>query len=266
VTKQRTVLVLDAVDETAPRQGAVTLEANARFSRALLNDVAVDGPPWDDKANAGGGPKTYEVTFPAHFVLMSGAPTAPALDEYIGQDRETGRFINVATGLERGGDLNIEHRAGFAVAGEPTPPPFFLLNGGSECEVALDWLVQVPAAANALRVYVRNSQTKYGNGGIARLYLNGRLIHALDLGPKPNPDWKQGDDPAAQSLWDTAYHAWTVPVAALAGQPVAITIATDAKAENNADMVWWSRPKFVSSPRPEATFVALGEKGEAKPE
>ena len=126
----------------------------------------------------------------------------------------------------------------------------------------LDWLVQAPAADSALRVYVQNSQTKYGNGAIARLYLNGRMVHALDLSPTPNPNWKEGDDPYTRNLWDTAFYAWTIPVGKFAGQPLAVTIATDAKGDNNADMIWWSRPKFISDPAQEAKFLRLSENGE----
>ena len=266
VTKQRNILALEPADDTAPQQGDIALRANARFTRALLNDQVVDSPPWDDKTNASGGPKTYDTNFPAYFVFMATGGAAPAVSEYFGDDRETGRYISVATGLERGGDFVIQHRAGFAVPGEATAPPFFLLDWGSDCEVTLDWLVQVPAADSALWVCVRNSQTKYGNGAIARLYLNGRMVHALDLSPTPNPDWKEGGDPYAHNIWDTAFHAWTIPVGKFAGQPVAVTIATDAKGENNADMVWWSRPKFISAPAQEAQFVSLAEDGQAAPE
>jgi hypothetical protein len=267
VTKERTLLVLQALDDQAPRQGSVTLQANARFVRTLLNDQAADGPPWDAKANASGGPRSYETSFPAHFVFMTGGTAAPAPNEYLGHDRETGRYLSVATGLERGGEFVVEHRANWPVPGEPQPPPCFLLNWGSDCEVTLDWLVTVPAADSALRVYVRNSQNQYGNGAIARLYLNGRMVHALDLGPTPNPAWKEGDDPAGRRLWDTAYHAWTFPLAKLAGLPLAVTIATDAKGENNADMIWWSRPKFVTLPAPqEASFVRLDDQGNGTPE
>jgi hypothetical protein len=152
------------------------------------------------------------------------------------------------------------------VAGEATPPPFCLLDWGSDCEVTLDWVVRVPAADSALRVYVFNSQTKYGNGAIARLYLNGRLTNSLDLGPKPNPDWKEGDDPYARNLWDTDMRSWTIPVGQFAGQPLAVTIATDAKGENNADMVWWARPKFIADPEQKPAFVVLGPDGAATPE
>jgi hypothetical protein len=265
-TKERTILALEAIDATAPQQGAVTIRANARFTRTLLNDQPVENPPGADRAEAPADLKTYDVGFPAQLVFMAGNGATPALGEYFGDGRESGRYINVATGLERGGSFTIEHRAGFEVAGESPSPPFCLLDWGSDCEVTLDWLVQPPTADSALRVYVFNSQTKYGNGAIARLYLNGRLVHALDLSPKPNPDWQEGDDPYSRNLWDTAMHAWTVPVGPFAGQPLAVTIATDAKGENNADMVWWARPKFVSDPQQQSTFVRLAEDGTTTPE
>jgi len=263
-TRERTILALEAIDPEAGEQGAVTIRANARFAQTFLNDEQVDSPSWVDKALAES--KTYDVSFPAHFVFVQGSGATPAVGEFFGDGRESGRYINVATGLERGGDFIVEHRAGFEVPGESPSFPFCLLDWGSDCEVTLDWLVRVPAADSALRVYVFNSQTKYGNGAIARLYLNGRLAHALDLSPKPNPDWKEGDDPYARSLWDTAMHAWTVPVGQFAGQPLAVTIATDARGENNADMVWWSRPKFIAAPAQESTFVRLAADGTATPE
>ena len=99
-----------------------------------------------------------------------------------------------------------------------------------------------------------------------RVYLNGRLAHSLDLGPKPNPNWKDGDDPYSRNVWDTAMRAWTIPVGRWVGQPLAVTIATDAKGENNADMVWWARPKFITVPTQEAAFVKLPADGAATPE
>jgi hypothetical protein len=263
-TKDRTLLALEAVSAEAPAQGAVTVQATARFLQTLLNDRPVDNPPWDEKTPP--EPKTYEVSFPAYFAFLERGAATPGLGEVFGTGRESGRYINVATGLERGGDFIIEHRAGFPVPGETASPEFCLLNWGSDCEVTLDWLVQAPTADSALRLYVFNSQTKYGNGAIARLYLNGRPVHALDLSPQPNPDWNEGDDPYARHVWDTAMHAWTVPVGQFVGQPLAVTIATDARGENNADMIWWARPKFISDPQQQSVFVRLAEDGTARPE
>ena len=124
-----------------------------------------------------------------------------------------------------------------------------------------DYVALVPDKETALEVYVRNNQVKYGNGGIARLYVNGREVHALDLGPKPNPDWKKGMDYYAKGLWDTDIHRWRVPLGHWVGLPVAVTIASDAKGENNADQLWWTRPKLVKDTEQKAAFVKLTEKG-----
>ena len=265
-TPQRTILGLEPVGEAGPRSGRVTLQANVQFETTLLNDEPVENPPWEEGAKTPGGARTYETPFPATFTCMTGDAATPAVGEYFGDDRETGRYINVATGLERGGEFVMDHHADFPVPGETGPVPFRLVNWGSECEVALDWVVLVPDAQTSLRLFVKNSQTKYGNGGIARVYLNGRLVHERDLGPTPNPDWEEGDDRYARNLWDTANHAWTLPLGRFAGQPVAVTIATDAKGENNADMVWWSRPRFIADAAQQATFVVLEDDGNATPE
>ncbi|NLC56200.1 MAG: hypothetical protein GX774_05120 [Armatimonadetes bacterium] len=265
-TPQRTVLVLSAITENGPSSGRVVLRVHAPFTGAMLNDQPVALPPWNEQQQASGGARSYTVTFPAHFVFLAGEPAQPQIGEYFGDGRENGRYINVATGLERGGEFAIPYRPLFTVPGEAQPVPFLFLNYGSECEVAVDYLVRVPSPDAALRVYVQNRETRYGNGGIVRLYLNGRVAHALDLGPQPNPDWKEGDDPATRNRWDTDIHAWTVPLGKLAGQPLLVTLATDAKGDNNADHIWWARPKFIADPAQQARFERLSESGEVRNE
>lgn len=262
-TPQRTVLVLAGVNDQSPREGRVTLRANRKFVQVILNDKAAECLPWDDKAKAPAGDLAYTTPFPAHFVLVEGAAAAPKVGEYFGDGKEKARYIAVATGLERGGELEVVHHARFTPPGEAAACPMFLLNGGGECEVVLDYLVAVPTATSSLQVFVRNAQTKYGNGAIPRLYVNGRVVREKDLGPVgPNPNWKAGDDPYTKRLWDTDYRRWTVPLGHLAGQGVAVTLATDAKNENNADMIWWSRPRFVDDPAQQASFVRLTAAGQ----
>ena len=87
-----------------------------------------------------------------------------------------------------------------------------------------------------------------------------------DFGPHPNPDWKEGMDPAQKTIWPTNIHGWFVPLGAMAEQPVLITIATDAKGENNADQIWWSRPVLVQDAAQQAKFVEFTEKGEVPEE
>ncbi len=101
----------------------------------------------------------------------------------------------------------------------------------------------------ALEVYVRNRQKRYGNGAIARLYLNGRAVHQWDFAPKPG-------------AFDTDVHLWHVPLGGMSGQALAVTIASDAKNENNADELWWTAPMLVPDPRQKERFVRVLDAGE----
>ena len=163
--------------------------------------------------------------------------------------------------LRTGGKFIVPHRAAFPVPGDKSGREFMLVDYGSECEVARDYLAQVPDRETSVAVYVYNKQTRYGNGGVARLYVNGREVRALDLGPRPNPEWQQGMDPAKKVVWDTDFHLWRMPLGHLAGGPAAITIATDAKGENNADQVWWTRPWLVKDPEQKPSFVRVRTEG-----
>ena len=112
-------------------------------------------------------------------------------------------------------------------------------------------------------VYLRNTQKKYGNGMVGRVYINGRAAHGHDFGPVKNPDWQEGMDKSLKSIWDNDLHAWRIPLGHMSGRPVLISIATDGKASDNADDLYWARPKFVSDPDQQASFVQFTEAGEA---
>jgi len=263
-TPQRTVLVLDRIDEASPQRGAVTLEAGAAFRQVILNDAPAEALPWDDTAKAPAGTRSFETAFPAHLVLVETTPARAAVGDTLGDGRESARYIAAATGLERGGEHALRHRANLTPPGHAEAVPMVLLVGGGDCEVALDYLVTVPTPHSSLQVFVRNNQTKYGNGAIPRLYVNGRMVRERDLGPiGPNPAWKEGDDPYTKRLWDTDFRRWTVPLGHLAGQAVAVTLATDSKSENNADQIWWSRPRLIEDASQQASFVRLDSAGAA---
>jgi hypothetical protein len=255
---QATVVSLAATTKDGPTEGTVTVLPNAKFVAATVNDQPIELPVAEKPERL-----TLKVSLPATLVFIEKAAAAPKVGEWLGTGQEKGRFISMSTGLECGGEYIIPFRMTVAVPGEQPTPEFMFLNGGSENEIALDYLTTVPNAQSSLQVYVRNNQVKYGNGGIARLYVNGREVHAVDLGPKPNPDWKEGMDRYERNRWDTAVHGWRVPLGHLAGKSLLITVASDAKGENNADQLWWTRPKFVSDPEQKAKFVLFGEQGEA---
>jgi hypothetical protein len=238
-TDERTILTLAAVDSKGPRRGRLGLQAHATFAEVLLNDQPVSPP----RMRA-----TYDIALPARLVCFERQPPAGKIGQALGDGQETGRYISPLTGLERGGRYTVVHRAGLPIHRLAKPPLAVFLNGGSECEVVLDYVTRVPPQA-ALEVYVRNRQVRYGNGAIARLYLNGRLAHQLDFGPKTG-------------AWDMDVRRWRIPLGHLAGRPLAVTIASDAKSENNADSLWWTVPALVTAPEEKESFVRITDQGE----
>lgn len=259
---KRTVLALTPVDSAAAAvAGKVTILSSFKPVAVLVNDKPADLPVWDEEKKVA-QPQTFDVTFPAYFVFVEKAPAEVKVGAQFGEERQKGRYIIVSSGLERGGEHIPSHYAGWPTLGETAAPSYALLAGGSEAEVALDYLVKVPGPNAMLKVYLRNTQNRYGNSMIGRLYLNGREVHAYDFGPVKNEAWKEGDDPLTKALWDTDVHAWYVPVGQLAGQPLAVTIASDAKGENNADMLWWAQPVLVEDAAQQAKFLRFKEKEE----
>ncbi|NLF70880.1 MAG: hypothetical protein GX575_17755 [Candidatus Anammoximicrobium sp.] len=258
-----TVLALDAVQPGQPGEGEVAFRTAADFAEILVNDQPVTAT----KPAERGAPSelTFPVTFPANLVFVKRGVQTVEHGQYFGDGHENARYLLIDSGLDRGGEYAPPHRPGFPVPGEKQTVPFTFLNYGNDAEVALDYLVRVPAKDSTLRVYTRNSQAKYGNGTIARLYVNGRLRHEHDFGPQPNPDWKDGMPAGEKTLWDTAYHCWSVPLGSAAGRTVLVTLATDSKASNNADSQWWSRPKFIQDAEQAESYLKL-TKEKAVPE
>jgi hypothetical protein len=237
-TPERTVLALVPVDPRGPHRSRIALVARARFTEALLNDRPISPPrPRAD----------YEIELPAWLVFFEGPARPGKTGQTLGDGREQGRYISVMTGLERGGRYTVIHHGELPIPGLKRAPISFYLNGGSECEMTLDYVARVPPQT-ALEVYVRNRQNRYGNGAIARLSLNGRAVHEFDFAPQPG-------------AFDTDVHRWHVPLGRLSEHLVAVTIASDAKNENNADELWWTAPTLVADPEQKEEFVRVMEKG-----
>ena len=263
-TEQFILLVLDPVDAETELNGSVSLKLAESFHSASLNDNNLKLPT-NDNAEPVPGQLTCSTSFPARFVFFKTPGQSLGHDEYAGNGKETGRFVLVNSGLDRGGDYVPKHRANFRVPVEEKLVPFTFINYGSDAEVVIDYPVRVPDKNSSLRIYQQNRSIKYGNASIGRLYINGRLVRAYDFGPRPDPDWREGMPESGKSHCDTEFHAWTVPVGNLAGKTIVVSVATDAKASNNSDNHWWSRPKFVSDPDQTAAWLTLS-KGGPQPE
>lgn len=252
---QFAVVALDAVEADRTEPAGVTFRARADVAEVLVNGQSVT--PAEAAAPTAPREMKFDAPLPASFVFVKRPPQTIAHDEYFGDGHESARYVLIDSGLERGGEFVPPHRPNFQVPGEPRATPFNFLNYGNDAEVTVDYLVRVPAKDSTLRVYLRQTQDRYGNGTIARLYINGRVRHAHDFGPQPNPAWKQGATDEKKMIWDTDFHRWSVPLGDAAGHTVLVSLATDSKASNNADSLWWSRPKFVSDPEQAETYDPL---------
>ena len=261
-TKQFAMLVLALVGPALERAGPVRLRLADGFRRASLNDADLDLPKAKDGKSAP-DELACETPFPARFVFLKTNARTLKHGQYAGDGHELGRYVLVASGLNRGGEYVPRYRASFKIPGETGSVPFTFVNYGSDAEVVMDYVVRVPRKESSLRVYQQNRSSRYGNASIGKLYLNGRLVRAYDFGPKPNPDWTEGMPKAKKSRWDTRYHSWSVPVGHLAGKAIVVSLATDCKASNNADNHWWSRPSFVPDPKQAMACVALSADGPA---
>ncbi|MGD9497286.1 MAG: hypothetical protein AB7Y46_13385 [Armatimonadota bacterium] len=250
-TERFTVLALEPVPETGPGSGAVEVVANVRVADVVLGDADVPPPAWGEGA-AASDVTTYECAFPAHLLFVHGRVDTPAIAEPFAGGIEDVRYILMETGLDRGGEYDRDLTAAWEVPDEPAPVLFRYLATGGDAEVTMDLLVRVPAAETAVEVFVRNTQERYGDGATVRLYLNGRLVHELDLAPR-------GEGEAR--TWDTSFHRWRVPVGARAGQPLLVSIATDNNGGNNADSSWGSAPRVIADPDQQPEFVSLTDAG-----
>ncbi len=251
-TERYTVLGFEPVGEDGPASGDVTVVANAKAAEVVLNDGEATPPAWPEEA-AQSEPATYATDFPASLLFVHGRVDEPAIGERFAGGVEDVRYILGGTGLDRGGEYDRDLTRTWEVAGEDEAVLFRYLAIGSDAEVTMDFLVRVPDAQSTLDLYVRNTQERYGDGATVRLYLNGRMVHELDLRPRTEGE---------ETVWDTAFHRWRVPVGAMAGQPLLVSIATDSNGSNNADSIWWSMPRFITDADQQESFVALTEDGE----
>lgn len=151
-----------------------------------------------------------------------------------------------ATGLYEGTPVTLEslpHRRN--LGGQPA----YFVNFFQDRQ--MDWLVRVPAADSALRLFFKNFSDRYGNACRVKLLVNGKLLYSHDY-QKPNPDYSP-EAKNAKMLWDTALHELTVPLGAHAGQTVLVSVAIDDKQDRNSDNQSISIPLLIRTPNQELT-------------
>jgi hypothetical protein len=252
-----TVLEVAPTGQDAPGAGDITAVANQKTVMVTLNGSLVDAPAWPEDAKQSEPATWVAENLPACLVFAHAAPSKPGWGEFLDTSYKRFKYVDAQTGLDAGDrtarDLKIDHD----VPGEGKVRFYGGINWGGEAEVVMDYLITPPAENSVLEVFTRNTQDKYGNGSIAKLYINGRLVHQHDFGPQK----VEGEE---KPQWDLTIHRWRVPLEAQPGTPVLVSIATDNKGSNNADYQQWSAPRLIGGPM-EAEFVEFVD-GEAAPE
>lgn len=242
-----TLLRIGAAANSQSPGGEIMAVSNLQTHAATLNDAAVDAPAWPEGANRSDAATWRVNALPARLVLAHAAPAQPGWDEFIDMNTERAKYVDVQTGLDAGERATRDIKRNYEVPGVGEILFYGGLNWGGEAEVVMDYLVTPPGEGAVLEVFTHNTQDEYGNGTIARLYVNGQMVHEHDFGPQQ----VEGQD---EAVWDLAVHRWRMPLDVEPGIPVLLSIATDGKGSNNADYQWWSAPRFIEGPA-EAEFA-----------
>ncbi len=161
-----------------------------------------------------------------------------------------GSFVMNTSGFERGGEFTPPHTVNWSLGGTGIRLPFRFTAGGGDSEIALDHLTLVPSSTSTVEFTVRNTQSKYGNGCICRVLVNGRQVASKDLGPQR--------DAWGNVTWSTTGHRFRVPLGGHAGLPVVVTIAVWGKGDANADEIWMSDAKFIDDVTQSASTATVG--------
>jgi hypothetical protein len=145
--------------------------------------------------------------------------------------------VTDASGLDRGGTYTPPRSQTFCLSGSTPCPSFRFVSGGGDSEIAFDHLFTPPSANCAVEFAVRNTQTRYGDGAICRVRVNGTVVLTQDLGPQRNS--------TGSLVWDTSARVCRVPVGAHAGRPIVLTVSIWGKGDSNADETWVSEARLV---------------------
>ena len=209
------VLVRDASGRVVRR--------NAPLARGARMDLVIADPS--------------EVLLLRRAIAPLALPAGSGDQVFLAQAPVAGKFVSDATGIERGGSFVPPYTTTLSLAGISQRTPFKFTAGGGDSEIAFDYPMVAPSADSAVEFTIRNTQTKYGNGSVCRVLVNGRSVFTEDLGPVK--------DPTGRLVWDTSARICRVPVGAHAGRPIVVTVAVWGKGDTNADEIWMTEPRLV---------------------
>jgi hypothetical protein len=240
--KNFAILVLDKVTATAPSKGEISLEVNSQFNQICNNGKIekIDSTlkaPFQHK---------LQVEFPAYLLLSTNIPPAKT-EQNIGDEDTIVRLVDIIGIAETSGKIKNLLRFSSKVPGEDKMISFFMLTSGKNRERTIDFLIKIPDDKSAVKLYLKNNNASgYGNGTIAKVFLNGKLIKDFDC-TRINPAWKKEMPSKEKNLWDTDYHEWVIPAGEFKEKNLLFTIAVDSKNDNNSDNQLFSMPMLVKS-------------------
>jgi hypothetical protein len=240
-TEQYVVLGLEPIAGQNSSSGIIKCSTNATFNALIVNGVHYEGNAANNilQSLAAG---TFESAIPLQIIFLKTDGSVSAINLPLGDGNEKARYILKGMGLERGGEHNLLQGTLILPDNTSNSLPAQFISGGDGAEVLLDYLVKVPEVSNpALRIYIKNNHSKYGNGSIIRLYINGREVHEYDFLPL--------------DINGSSVHRWTLPMSAYSGKTILISIGNDAKDSNNSDNCWVTRPIFLIDNAQEWDFV-----------
>jgi hypothetical protein len=119
----------------------------------------------------------------------------------------------------------------------------FMVYNNSQVEFPL----QVVSDDLSMVVYVKSDSSRlphptgieyyYGNGTVARMFINGKAVREFDCCPNCVPTKK--------APIDTAMRKWVIPLGAYKGQTVWVTLESDMKNDPTGDVQFWSIPYLI---------------------
>lgn len=177
---------------------------------------------------------------PRELLMVRTMPAAAPLNQSLGMVAAGGKFVIEGSGIERGGTYVPTHDINLRLAGTSGMTPFRFVGPTGDSEISFERLIRVPNATTSLSFTYRNSQRAHGNGAVVRISVNGRVMHARDLGPAAGV--------SNSSAWNTDAHTVRVPLGAHAGNPVVIAVSVWGKGDDNADETWITEPVLVNDP------------------
>lgn len=239
------VLTIDSPSRQLGENRSMVVSVEGEATSAWSGGTRVDGARKS-------GSMTIEVSrLPASLVVFRKQAPVTGIGESLGAVLEPGRFIAASAGIERGGRYLPPKRQVWQVADRADPTAFMFLNGGMDSEIQFDFSAEVPAGNASAEVLFRSTSMQFGNGSRARVLVDGIEMGAALAGT-------EAADRDRLPKFRTDVFRILIPLGRRAGSPVVISVVGDGRGNDNADELWFARPRFVADKEQRLKIESLG--------